>query len=364
MTRGYKNQCNAIAAGDLTALETAIERHPDSLSHWKPIVDAAHAGRADMVRALIAAGADPNVISGTGARHTPLTRLTEHHATIPRHDGHRKALVALLEGGADPNLRAGPHHFEPLAYAAMAPAQDFIDLLRSGGARIGVHLAASLLDNGRLVRALRNPDRAREVDPRGRTPLHYVALSGLWKLHDSDRALLCASLLLDAGADLDAAEEIVDGDEVFRATPLWHALAWQKHLALAAFLLERGADPNPAVFAVTYQGDESACALLDRYGADWEQVFNGRTPLMDLMYFRRPGASRWLIARGVDANTADRTGKTALHFAALRGVRADYVESLVDAGADVGAQDANGRTPLDYAVLKKRARLLEVLKPR
>ena len=77
-----------------------------------------------MVRALIAAGADPNVISGTGARHTPLTRLTEHHATIPRHDGHREALVALLEGGANPNLRAGPHHFEPLAYAAMAPAPE------------------------------------------------------------------------------------------------------------------------------------------------------------------------------------------------------------------------------------------------
>ena len=364
MTRGYQTQCNAIAAGDLTALETAIERHPDAVSHWKPLVDAAHAGRADMVRALIAAGADPNVISGAGARHTPLTRLTEHHATIPRHDGHREALVALLAGGANPNLRAGPHHFEPLAYAAMAPAQDFIDLLRSGGARISVHLAATLLDSSRLARALRNPDRAREIDPRGRTPLHYVALSGLWKRHGSDRALPCASLLLDAGADVDAAEEIVDGDEVFRATPLWHALAWQQHLALAAFLLERGADPNRAVFAVTYQGDEGACALLDRHGADWEQVFNGRTPLMDLMHFRRPGASRWLIARGVDVNTADRTGKTALHFAALRGVRADYVESLVDAGADAGAQDASGRTPLDYAVQKKRTRLFEILKPK
>ena len=55
MTRGYKTQCNAIAAGDLSALETAIERHPHAVSHWKPLVDAAHAGRADMVRALIAA---------------------------------------------------------------------------------------------------------------------------------------------------------------------------------------------------------------------------------------------------------------------------------------------------------------------
>ena len=142
MTRGYKTQCNAIAAGDLTALEAAIVRHPDGP---QPLEAPRRRGptpvAADMVRALIAAGADPNVISGTGARHTPLTRLTEHHATIPRHDGHREALVALLEGGANPNLRAGPHHFEPLAYAAVAPAQDFIDLLRRGGARISVHLA-------------------------------------------------------------------------------------------------------------------------------------------------------------------------------------------------------------------------------
>ena len=364
MTRGYKTLCDAIAADDLAALGTAIERHPEEVSHWKPLVDAAFAGRADMVRALIAAGADPDVISGTGARHTPLTRLTEHHASIPRHDGHRGALVALLEGGANPNLRAGPHDFEPLAYAAMAPAQDFIDLLRSGGARISIHLAASLLDDGRLERALRNPDRAREIDPRGRTPLHYVALSGLWKRHGSARALRCASLLLNSRAEVDAAEEIADGDEVFRATPLWHALAWQQHLALAAFLLERGADPNPAVFAVTYQGDEDACALLDRHGADWEQVFHGRTPLMDLMYFRRPAACRWLLARGVDVDTVDRTGRTALHFAALRGVRADHVERLVAAGADVGAKDASGRTPLDYAVEKKRTRLFAVLKPR
>ena len=78
MTSGYKAQCDAIAAGDMPALETAIERHPDAVSHWKPLVDAAHAGRADMVRALIAAGADPNVISGTG--RAPYTAHPAHRA--------------------------------------------------------------------------------------------------------------------------------------------------------------------------------------------------------------------------------------------------------------------------------------------
>lgn len=362
MKRGYKAYCEAIAAGDGTALKAAIEREPAAAEHWKPIVDAAFAGRADMVKALLAAGADPNVRSGTAGRHTPLTRLTEHHATIPRHDGHREALAALLEGGADPNLRAGPHDFEPLAYASMAAAENFIDMLASGGARIGIHLAGCLLDERRLERELRDPVAAGAVDSRGRTPLHYVALSGLWKTRGSARALRCASRLLDAGADVNAAEEIADGDEIFRATPLWHALAWQRHQALAEFLLDRGADPNPAVFAVSYQGNEPSCDLLDRYGADWNQVFNGRTPLMDLMHFRRPAGARWLIARGVDVDLADPSGRTALHFAAMQGVRADHVVRLLQAGADPGAKDADGRTPLDYAVLRKRTRLIDVLK--
>ena len=362
MQPGYKAYCHAIAAGDRAALRAAIDRDPAPATHWKPIVDAAFAGRADMVRALLTAGADPNVRSGTAGRHTPLTRLTEHHATIPRHDGHREALAALLEGGADPNLRAGPHDFEPVAYASMAPAEVFIEMLLSGGARIGIHLAGCLLDEGRLERELRGPVGAGAVDPRGRTPLHYLALSGLWKTRGSARALRCASRLLDAGADVNAAEEIADGEEIFRATPLWHALAWQRHQALAGRLLDRGADPNPAVFAVTYQGHEPSCDLLDRHGADWNQVFNGRTPLMDLMYFRRPAGARWLIARGVDVNAADPAGRTALHFAAMQGVRADHVERLLQAGADVSARDANGRTPLDYAVLRKRTRLIDALK--
>ncbi len=366
MATDYKALCRAIGQGDSAALEAAIEREPAAARHWKPIVDAAFAGRADMVKALLAAGADPNAVSGTASRHTPLTRLTQHHATIPKHEGHAAALVALLEGGADASLRAGPHALEPLAYAAMAPARDFIDPLNAGGsmpaARIGIHLAGILLDRQRLKRALRNPARAQEKDARGRTPLHYVAGSGLWKTVGSDRALGCAALLLDAGADVNHAEEMAEGNEVFRATPLWRTLSWQKHYALAKFLLDHGADPNPAVFTVTFEGGEQGCELIDRYGADWEQTFHGRTPLMDLMYFKRPALSPWLIARGVDVNTRDAGGRTALHFAAMQGVRADCVAGLVAAGADVDAEDADGKTPFDYAVRKKRTRLVDLLR--
>ena len=361
MAVDYKPLCRAIASGDLDGLSAAIRRDSAAATHWKPIVDAAFAGRADMLRVLLDAGADPNVQSGTGSRHTPLTRLTQHHATIPKHDGHAEALKTLLQAGADPDLRAGPLRLAPLAYAAMAPAPHFIELLSD--TRIDIHLAAALLDATRLRRALRDPERVHAQDPAGRTPLQYVALSGLWKEHGSERALRCATLLLDAGADVNNAELMREGDEVFRATALWRTLSAQQHYALAECLLERGADPNPAVFTVTFSAASQGCELLDRYGANWEQTFHGRTPLMDLMYFKKPAGSRWLIARGVQVGAVDPGGKTALHFAAIRGVRADYVQNLIDAGANVDAKDHDGNTALDYARAHKRDKLIALLRP-
>ena len=367
----YQPLCRAIASGSLPALRRAIGGAPAAAKHWKPIVDAAFAGRADFIETLLDAGADPNVVSGTGSRHTPLTRLTQHHATIAKHDGHLTALEALLAGGADPNLAAGPHDFEPIAYAAMGAAHGMIDRLRA--TRIGIHLAAVLLDRQRLRRALRRPRRANEVDRRGRGPLHYVAASGLWRSagdsveneeseEGAERTVACASALLDAGADIDGAEAVDEGDgEVFAATPLWRALSWQSNYALAEHLLERGANPAPAVFAASYQGVDAGCDLLDRYGADWDQRFKGRTPLMDLMYFKRPAGSRWLLARGVDVNAAADDGRTALHFAAFRGVGADTVRRLLDAGADRCRRDAAGRTPGDYAEEKGHGRLAALL---
>ena len=362
MRSGVQTLCRAVAKGDADRVRDALRQHPEAAAHWKPIMDAAFGGRAEAARILLAAGANANVVSGTPARHTPLARLTQHHSTIPKHAGHVETLRVLLDAGADVEQPGGPEHLVALAYATIGPQQAFLDVLRERQPRIDVHLAAALLDDRRLERRLKTPGRSAARDARGRTALHYVAFSGLWKTLGVDRCLRCAERLFAAGAEIDDAEEIPEGDDVFRATPLWRTLAWQNNLALAEWLLERGADPNVAVFAVTFAGDEQACALLRRYKPNWDVRFRGGTPLMDLMHFKRPAATAFLIAQGVDVNAADQKGRTALHFAAMRGVRADHVQRLLDAGARRDAKDADGRTPLDYATAKSNAKLIAVLR--
>ncbi len=68
-----------------------------------------------------------------------------------------------------------------------------------------------------------------------------------------------------------------------------------------------------------------------------------------------PSIVRKLIDAGLDINTPDYNGKTALHYVAQEGT--DGVRLLLDFGADPLIADINGKTPLDLAQKNPHAKI-------
>jgi len=359
----YDEISKAIRAREEARAIALIKKGGEGPRHWKPIIDAAYVGAPAVVRALLAAGADPNIVSGTGHRHTPLTRCLHWQTTFPRTEAHTEVLRTLLQAGADPDLPGGTHRFPPVAEACVGGYERDIDLLLKAGATKSLHVTAMLCDTAALKRQLKKHDPD-TLDHAGRTPLHYLGLSGRWRSSEklANASLACASALLDAGADVDRVDALIGVENDFRATALWRAAGWQKHHALAKLLLEAGANPNNAIFAVAFAGDVEMLQMLLDHGADLEVKVHGRTPLIDLLYYKRPDCVPWLLEHGARADATDAEERTALHHAAIQGVRPQIVQCLIEHGARTRSRDQHGKTPLDYAKAKGRAKLLPLLK--
>ena len=128
MAGGYKHLCTAIAHSDDRTFQSLIHSSAELVSHWKPLCDAAFLGKPKYVEALLQAGADPNQRAGTASRHTPLTRITQYHKTIPRHSGHLRCVQILLAYDADPRRVGGLFSWAPyptLAWVQMSTSSNY-----------------------------------------------------------------------------------------------------------------------------------------------------------------------------------------------------------------------------------------------
>jgi ankyrin repeat protein len=83
-------------------------------------------------------------------------------------------------------------------------------------------------------------------------------------------------------------------------------------------------------------------------------AFLSRTEAGDLI------AVSLFLAAGMDPNTQDQYGGTALRYAATKG-HLDIVQALLDKGANVNMQDEDGFTPLRYAVRNGHTAVVQAL---
>ncbi len=258
-----------------------------------PLHRAALQGDVASVESLLAAGADANATNAAGA-----TAL--HYAT-----GSPRMVRALLAAGARANT-VSAMGVTPLATAATRDgASEAVGLLLEAGADANAALPAregSLRPltlavfggDARSVELLLQHEAAVNVEA-GLSPLAAAAFVG-----DAG----AAERFLDLGAK-------VNHDSGFAGTPLNFAF-YSGHPQVASLLLEFGASLR-APSAVGYATPPMVWAA---YGDDGDPRF-----------------ARELVARGVDVNTKNENGETALSFALRRAPESPLVAFLRSAGA-------------------------------
>ena len=193
-----------------------------------------------------------------------------------------------------------------------------------------------------LARMLRErPEFASLADNKGRTALHLCSRRPAKGGAATAAVVAAAKVLLNAGADVNAVQQIPDDGEIFPATALWYALAFGRNRTLGAYLLKRKADPNHCLFALVYADDLESAKLVRRYGARLDDRFDAETPLIYAARHRRAKFLEWLLRVGADSRIGDRRGFTALHHAVRRRLPDSTLRALLKHGADPDAVSAD-----------------------
>ena len=288
--------------------------------------------------------------------------------------GHAQVLAALIEAGADPELARAGDGFTPLHSAAQGGHADAVEVLHAARAaanrrandgstprdlaQAGGHdeviawlewmeietavaagdadLVRTAIDTGMNV-AMRSPaDQS--------TLLHTAA-------GRNDAAMI--ETLVGAGADPDMPS--TSGQTALHiATVAGHTDAMRTLLEAGAAVDARPANGPSALWLATNSGNEAAVALLLDHDADTEshdQKFNA-TALAQAAYNGAAALVQLLIAAGADVHATTGTlNSTVLHWAALGG-NADITDALLATGIDVNSRDANGFTPLHFTAWK------------
>jgi ankyrin len=348
-----------------------------------PLLVACANGSAPMIEKLLAAGADPNIPAPDGETALMMAARTSNP----------DAMEALVAHGANVNARENSRRQTALMWAVAERRPDIARVLIAHGGDLNARSAVTqeLIyrenpDPGDENAAKGQPHPTGEMIARGgSTPLLFAARAG---------DIECAKLLLAAGANVN--DTAADGTSVLVMA------AYSDHGDFAAFLLDRGADPNAAGagytalhIAVLTHNRELVKALV-AHGADRNarltkgtqvrrfeddvvlpQSLAGATPFLVAAHFAEVDIMRDLASAGADTRLATTNGTTPLMAAiapdrrslALRGVRTrkaaspalEAVQLALQLGGDVNATNGNGDTALHIAAAKGSNAIVQLL---
>jgi ankyrin repeat protein len=334
-----------------------------------PLDAAISLGFTSIARLFLVAGANTNRKNNIGA--TPL------HVAVEQCMGKSLAMVKLLVGfkadvnatnasGETPLQNAVELGHFAISMALVESGSTLKTKNRKGNTLLHSSIYAGSLP---LVEFFLPHCDVNEANINGETPLYFLLASGLSAT--ISRSLI-ARILINRGADF-------NGTDKTTGRTLLHYAA-EKDLETTKLLLECGLDPNCL--------DKEGCPPLHRsvvscktgYVAVLEYLLDlavvdkgirnhlGRT-VLHMMTDCGPDArydeanilvAKKIIERGVDINSQDKFGKSALHIAAAK-CSDVLIKLLVEEGTNLKLRDQEGMTAFHVAAKNSRSEAVAIL---
>jgi ankyrin repeat protein len=313
---------------------------------------AASNGKENAVDYLLQCGADPNKPDeGSSDKMTPLAKAASK--------GFIRVIRRLVVASADVNLLSGENNAAPLHHAASQDQLEAVsELLMVRNCNINaknskketpLHVSVSA---PRIVEVLLGKGADQGIrDQDGSTPLHVAAKKGFKE---------SVKLLIKRGADVTSMDE--------NGYMALHLAAEEGHLSVVELMIS---NENVRIDATSQSGmtalHVAACEgqlevakflisksleLVDAKRKDEKSASHlaARNSQLSIMNF--------LSSKALDAKAND--GQTALHFAALHH-RPEIVELLLESKASPDLTDQHGRSPLHNASRSGNSRVVELL---
>jgi ankyrin repeat protein len=192
--------------------------------------------------------------------------------------------------------------------------------------------AAKAWDAAALLALLTlSPGLATATDAKGRTALHLACAAKPGSAPRGDpHGIGTVTVLLNAGADLEAVVPMDEDEGDFQATPVWYAVARGENLPLIRFLLTRGADASYSLWAAVWRDDDVLCRELLKTRPRLDLRAHGETPIFYAARLQRLKTLALLIEAGADPTIVDHHGRDTVAIARARRLPQRLIDGLQD----------------------------------